>query len=65
MSDTSGDQAVATLAAAIISIRRDASVPGVRDALRDAQYLLQPAPASPDYKSWKASFLPEDIKRPG
>lgn len=51
--------AAATLAAAIIAIRRDASVPGVRDALRDAGFLLNPDPASKDYKAWKASHLPE------
>ena len=59
MDMTSSQQALATLAAAIISIRRDASVPGVRDALRDAGYLLNPDATSADYKAWKASHLPE------
>jgi hypothetical protein len=59
MDVTSSQQAVATLAAAIISIRRDASVPGVRDALRDAGYLLNPDMNSADYKTWKSSHLPE------
>lgn len=59
MDKTSNQQAVATLAAAIISIRRDASVPGVRDAVRDAEFLMTPDISTPAYKSWKASFLPE------
>jgi len=59
MDKTSNQQAVATLAAAIISIRRDASVPGVRDALRDAAFLMTQDVTAPDYKVWKASFLPE------
>ncbi len=59
MDQASSQQALATLAAAIISIRRDASVPGVRDALRDAGYLLNPDLTSADYKAWKSSHLPE------
>jgi hypothetical protein len=58
-SSPTSQQALATLAAAIIAIRRDASVPGVRDALRDAGYLLNPDTSSADYKKWKASHLPE------
>jgi hypothetical protein len=59
MPDQDAQNAVATLAAAIIAIRRDASVPGIRDAIRDADYLLNPEPTSKDYRTWKASHLPE------
>lgn len=59
MSEHDPQSALATLAAAIITVRRDASVPGVRDALRDADYLLNPQPNSKDYKAWKASHLPD------
>jgi hypothetical protein len=56
------EMAIATLAAAIITLRGAKHIPTIRAALEDAKWLLFPKPGDAEFKKWELDASHRDQK---